>query len=196
VVLGGAGNDDVRGGRDNDQLRGGAGNDTLEGGVDADTFTGGGQDDLFVTRPGASPAATQATIFENDATFDRSALIGFGNGVDIITDFNVLTENDRIDFSDSISSYDPFAPPLQSPFFEDIQAGEAYILSGRWTFADNGVFNACTFEYVENGPDYLFFVATITNNNGFDAPDPVGLIGTQVFVLLDPSFPPPPAEAL
>jgi hypothetical protein len=163
--------------------------------VDADTLTGGRQDDLFVTRPGASPEATQASIFENDATFDRSAEIVFGNGVDIITDFNVLTENDRIAYSDS-TSYNPFQPPLQSPFFEDIQEGTPYILSGRWTFADSGVFNAGTFEYVENGPDYLFFVATITNNNGFDAPDPVGLIGTQVFVLLDPSFPPPPAEAL
>ncbi len=63
TLEGGAGNDRLEGGDGNDRLEGGDGNDRLDGGKDSDYLTGGGGHDRFLFRK--------------------------GDGVDVITDFEV-----------------------------------------------------------------------------------------------------------
>jgi hypothetical protein len=213
---GGLGHDDLHGNQGQDVLRGGRGNDEIMGGVGADTLTGGLQDDVFVTHKGASPAATDVII---DAQ-KKIAAIEFGDGVDIITDFNMLEENDRIVSSTAIPlsrkgldnpiirgsqgvrlmsqswrhvlnrqlSRSSFNPPLSS-LPKALEEGDPLFIRGSWESSARGVVNAGSFEINTSnkmGSDYLFIVAPEPDTGGSRTGDILDLIGTQVFVLLDP----------
>ncbi len=89
-IDGGAGEDILMGLAGNDILMGGLDDDILMGGAGADRMSGGGGADTFV--------------FES-----ASAL----TNVDIITDFNISTDNDVLDLSDVLSAvYDPLTDVL------------------------------------------------------------------------------------
>lgn len=85
-------------------LSGGDGNDTLTGMEGVDTLTGGNGDDVFA--------------FDIDASFDA---------VDIITDFNISTQEDVLDMRDLLSAYDDLADVL-ADFLEVSDSGSDSII--------------------------------------------------------------------
>lgn len=78
VVSGGAGDDLLRGGRGDDSLVGGDGSDILVGDLGQDTLVGGNGRDFFVLRADESVGQKSAAA------------------ADLITDFNLATDSDRI----------------------------------------------------------------------------------------------------
>ncbi|QFZ92390.2 calcium-binding protein [Synechococcus elongatus] len=105
-VDGGSGNDTLNGGQESDSISGGDGNDIISGDRGADRLTGGADADIFVQGANSSVAPTQIQNLTNgNIRFDSSVLgaatvITFGNGVDVITDFQVGV--DRLDI-DSVT---------------------------------------------------------------------------------------------
>ncbi|WP_269439351.1 beta strand repeat-containing protein, partial [Ralstonia pseudosolanacearum] len=95
TVYGGDGNDSIDGGADNDYLYGEAGddalqgspgNDTLYGGNGNDTLEGGAGNDYLVGNEGSDTYVFntgwgQDTIYNYDATSERSDVIEFGSGI-------------------------------------------------------------------------------------------------------------------
>ncbi|MGD7209703.1 calcium-binding protein [Ralstonia pseudosolanacearum] len=95
TVYGGDGNDSIDGGADNDYLYGeagddallgGSGNDTLYGGNGNDTLEGGAGNDYLVGNEGSDTYVFntgwgQDTIYNYDATSERSDVIEFGSGI-------------------------------------------------------------------------------------------------------------------
>jgi Ca2+-binding RTX toxin-like protein len=81
VLLGGAGNDDLRGDGLSDTLSGGAGNDTIRGGGGVDSLAGGEGIDLVLTSRADATAAIRiegaAQLTTVDATADGSRWLGF-----------------------------------------------------------------------------------------------------------------------
>ncbi len=94
-LFGGDGNDSIDGGADNDYLYGeagddallgGSGNDTLYGGNGNDTLEGGAGNDYLVGNEGSDTYVFntgwgQDTIYNYDATSERSDVIEFGSGI-------------------------------------------------------------------------------------------------------------------
>ncbi|MGA4104525.1 calcium-binding protein, partial [Ralstonia nicotianae] len=95
TVYGGDGNDSIDGGADNDYLygeagddalQGSSGNDTLYGGAGNDTLEGGAGNDYLVGNEGSDTYVFntgwgQDTIYNYDATSERSDVIEFGSGI-------------------------------------------------------------------------------------------------------------------
>ncbi|NJZ84189.1 calcium-binding protein [Ralstonia solanacearum] len=77
ALQGSSGNDTLYGGAGNDTLEGGAGNDTLEGGAGNDYLVGNEGSDTYVFNTGWG----QDTIYNYDATSERSDVIEFGSGI-------------------------------------------------------------------------------------------------------------------
>ncbi|MFB2818231.1 hypothetical protein [Umezakia ovalisporum] len=84
TLTGGAGNDTLNGGAGNDTLNGGDGNDTLNGGANSDTLTGG--------------AGVNTFVYTSTAHSTAEILSGSNLSFDKITDFNVGTSGDRLQF--------------------------------------------------------------------------------------------------
>ena len=94
-VQGGAGNDVITAGASSQTINGGAGNDQITGGAGADLMTGGTGADQFTTgQVGASVVASADTLNGNIA---NGQTLTFGNGVDIITDFQSGTDTLNVD---------------------------------------------------------------------------------------------------
>lgn len=91
TLKGGGGRDTLEGGDGEDLLKGNGGRDSLDGGGSYDTLHGGGGND---TLTGGSLA--DVFVFTN------------GHGVDVITDFNVLSSLEKIDLS-GVSSINSMA---------------------------------------------------------------------------------------
>ena len=82
TLKGGEGNDDLNGGNGNDILIGNDGGDLLRGGNGRDTIIGGAGDDRMF-------GEGKADVF----------VFADGNGADMIWDFDVLNDNEKIDLS-------------------------------------------------------------------------------------------------
>lgn len=80
-LVGGEGSETITGGIGNDTITGGDGDDIITGGKGADLLTGGAGNDTFVFVTGDSFARTSVA----------GIVATFGNGVDVITDFNATT---------------------------------------------------------------------------------------------------------
>ena len=133
----------------NDTITGGAGADLLTGGAGADTF-------IFQTIDGVNATATG----------NRTAV--FGNGVDVITDFNVTQgdvfelggiNQDGIGIGNSVSILANGRIQVNAPT-QTINTGQdtRYFISGNWNQATN------TFTDVSGGginPSYIIFEADL-----------------------------------
>jgi len=95
AVDGNGGNDAITGGSGRDDLSGDAGNDTITGGTGADSLSGGTGIDDFTAIAGQSVVLTAETVTE--AAVAATETITFGNGLDIITDFNAGANGDTVD---------------------------------------------------------------------------------------------------
>lgn len=107
-LVGGGGNDSLAGGGGRDQLLGSAGKDELDGGGGADTLSGGSGDDSLGGGSGADvlKGGRGRDVLEggtgNDTLKGQGGVDVFeftvGSGADVITDFNLLTnEKLRLD---------------------------------------------------------------------------------------------------
>jgi Ca2+-binding RTX toxin-like protein len=90
---GAGGDDDIHGGSDNDVLKGGSGTDLLHGGTGNDSLYG--QDGLDTMFGGTG---LDTFVFEAATAY---------NNIDVIQDFNVLTDDDVLDLRDLLSGYSP-----------------------------------------------------------------------------------------
>jgi len=90
VLIGGAGDDQLFGGSGVDRLEGGAGNDTLDGGAGNDTLIGGAGNDILTGGLGAD-------VFKWSLADAGSAGTPAS---DIITDFDTVTNSDKLDLRD------------------------------------------------------------------------------------------------
>jgi serralysin len=98
IINGGSGNDTISGGGNDDYLVGGLGNDTLSGGLGNDTLSGsngndslnGGLDnDVLVGGPGLD-------TLTGGSGSDAFSFESWGQGLDTITDFNVIDDTIRV----------------------------------------------------------------------------------------------------
>ena len=122
---GGIGNDSLRGGASNDTLLGNDGIDTLLGGNGSDSLTGGAGVDTFAQ---GSTDSVRPTI--TPITFIAGDTITFGNGLDIISDFEAGTSGDKLDLDSSSSAISGIGVSTSS-----LVSGTNYYLSG--TFSGN-----------------------------------------------------------
>ena len=114
TITGNAGGNSIDGGGGNDILSGLAGNDILEGGLGDDILTGGAGADRMTGGDGAD-----IFVFES-----ASALVN----ADVITDFDISTDNDVIDLADVLSGvYDPLTDVL-SDFVRILNSGPNSVL--------------------------------------------------------------------
>jgi Ca2+-binding RTX toxin-like protein len=90
TLNGDTGNDTLEGGFGDGTLNGGTGNDTLYGNVGNETLNGGGGNDTLIGGPG------------NDTFVFLSELVGGIFGKDVITDFKLNSEADKLEFSTDI----------------------------------------------------------------------------------------------
>lgn len=182
TLFGGEGNDTLDGSDGEDILNGETGFDQLDGGVDADLLTGGPGADLFITREGSSP---ELTAIQVDQQNNQRVTFVAGNGIDIITDFDV---SDAISFSDRVVS------PDFIPFFfdTDVDPGDPAFLPGTWSADDlSADLNRGNFVLDQQGEDLFFFVVTpelvtLIQSQQLNDFDP-SVFGDQLFVLLDAS---------
>jgi Ca2+-binding RTX toxin-like protein len=86
LLDGGNGNDQLYGGKGNDQIFGQGGEDILSGDLGIDTLTGGAGSDIFILRT-------------DEATFNLQQ-------VDVITDFEWFSQNDKIALTDGLTDQD------------------------------------------------------------------------------------------
>jgi Ca2+-binding RTX toxin-like protein len=119
------GNDSLRGGASNDTLLGNDGIDTLLGGNGSDSLTGGAGVDTFAQ---GSTDSVRPTI--TPITFIAGDIITFGNGLDIISDFEAGTSGDKLDLDSSSSAISAIGVSTSS-----LVSGTNYYLSG--TFSGN-----------------------------------------------------------
>ncbi|MGD7110039.1 calcium-binding protein, partial [Ralstonia pseudosolanacearum] len=155
ALLGGSGNDTLYGGNGNDTLEGGAGNDYLVGNEGSDTYvfnTGWGQD----------------TIYNYDATSERSDVIEFGSGI-AATDVIATRSGDDLilslrNGSDKIT--------VQSYFYSD--ASGPYRID-QVRFADGTSWDVATVKALVQAPtsgtDNLYGYASDDVLNGLDGND-------------------------
>ena len=122
---GGIGNDSLRGGAGNDTLLGNDGIDTLLGGNGSDSLTGGAGVDTFTQ--GSTDSVQPTSI---PGTFTDGNTITFGNGLDIISDFETGTSGDKLDLDSSSSAISAIGVSIAS-----LASGTNYYLSG--TFSGN-----------------------------------------------------------
>jgi len=92
LLKGHGGNDLLTGGKSEDRLNGGAGKDRFDGGPGADIIWGGGissgQQETVYQHDGDSVIWTDAGNLASSATLINNETITFGNGTDVIYDFN------------------------------------------------------------------------------------------------------------
>ena len=107
TILGHAGNDTLDGVGGNDYIHGGAGDDIVKGGSSDDLVHGGIGDDTIYGQDGLD------TLFGGaDAdTFVFEAATAYNN-VDVIKDYKT-SENDKIDLSDLLSSYNSISDAIE-----------------------------------------------------------------------------------
>lgn len=86
ILDGGNGNDQLYGGKGNDQIFGQGGEDILSGDLGIDTLTGGEGSDIFILRT-------------DEATFNLQQ-------VDVITDFEWFSQNDKIALTGGLTDQD------------------------------------------------------------------------------------------
>ncbi|VXD13170.1 conserved hypothetical protein [Planktothrix serta PCC 8927] len=86
LIDGGSGNDQLYGGKGNDQIFGQAGEDLLSGDLGIDTLTGGEGSDIFILRTDETNSNLQQ--------------------VDVITDFEWFSQNDKIALTDGLTNTD------------------------------------------------------------------------------------------
>jgi Ca2+-binding RTX toxin-like protein len=138
--------------------------DTITGGEGADLLTGGAGADLFIFDANDSFAAT--------AVANRTAT--FGDGVDVITDFNAtqgdvfqLNGFDQPNIGASVSINNGLVQ--LNPNADQIPGGtRTFFISGTWNQATN------TFTDVSGGginPSYLIFQAVVPTINAGDTFD-------------------------
>jgi Ca2+-binding RTX toxin-like protein len=107
TILGHAGNDTLDGVGGNDYIHGGAGDDIVKGGSGDDLVHGGIGDDTIYGQDGLDTLLGGA-----DAdTFVFEAATAYNN-VDVIKDYKT-SENDKIDLSDLLSSYNPISDAIE-----------------------------------------------------------------------------------
>ncbi len=146
-LSGGDGNDTLLGGNRNDTLNGNAGNDLLVGGSGNDALIGGGQNDRllggtgndqlngsagFDTLIGGSGNDTLTGAFNAD-TF----LFTDGFGTDIITDFSISSNAEKIDLS-GVTAIQNFADLQANHLSSDIN-GSALITVGNNSITLTGI---------------------------------------------------------
>ena len=175
------GGDLIVAGAGNDTIDGGAGNDTITGGVGADSMTGGAGVDRFVFVSGDGVAATAVNATTKTVTF--------GNGVDIITDFqsvgNGTAANDAA-ADIMVWNGNPYAGTVEV-FTQQLRAGTTafgdaiedaaglYWIQGTWT---GGTTN--TFEIGKTGGvDFMIF------SHAGGILDAASLIGVKDIVIHD-----------
>jgi len=107
IFAGVDGDDTEYGGDGADTLQGGLGNDTLYGEAGNDIMKGGDGNDYFNGGDGADTMNGLA----GDDRFDFDLATAF-SAVDTITDFNISTQEDILDFRDLLEEYDPLTETL------------------------------------------------------------------------------------
>jgi VCBS repeat-containing protein len=145
VITGSDQADWLFGGAGNDTLNGGAGNDRLFGGTGADRLTGGAGADTFVMTASNSIDPT-ASSDGNWNTINSASSITFGNGVDVITDFN-FSDGDRI------QAKAPTAIVTTGSSLDSNATTVAYLVKGIW----NNETKLFTIDAPDGvGADYLY----------------------------------------
>ncbi|RCL64104.1 MAG: calcium-binding protein, partial [Synechococcus sp. MED-G67] len=136
------GNDDLEGNGGNDLLTGGNGNDRLNGGGGKDRFDGGpgadiiwgaaisaGQKETVYQHDGDSVIWTDTGNLGSSATLTNNETITFGNGVDVIYDFNH-------------AQYDLYLPNnsfnllSSGDSLSGLTIGQNYFIQGSWSHAE------------------------------------------------------------
>jgi len=102
VMIGKDGADTLDGAGGDDDIHGGSGNDVVKGGAGADLLHGGTGNDILYGEDGLD------TMFGGTGldTFVFEAATAYNN-IDVIHDFNVLTDDDVLDLRDLLSGYNP-----------------------------------------------------------------------------------------
>lgn len=107
TILGKGGNDTLNGGGGNDAVHGGSGNDSVKGGGGADLVHGGTGNDTIYGQDGLDTlyggTGSDTFIFESATAY---------NNIDVIKDFK-LSENDKIDLSSLLASYNPLTHAIE-----------------------------------------------------------------------------------
>jgi Ca2+-binding RTX toxin-like protein len=109
TIYGGTGNDTILGGADADSIFGDAGNDSILGGTGNDTIQGGAGDDTINAGEG-NDSVTGGT--GNDTFAFSTGLVG-GETI-TITDFDHVSQADKIDLSSILSNLGANAPADKS----------------------------------------------------------------------------------
>ncbi|NKA08870.1 calcium-binding protein [Ralstonia solanacearum] len=184
TVYGGDGNDSIDGGADNDYLYGeagddallgGSGNDTLYGGNGNDTLEGGAGNDYLVGNEGSDTYVFntgwgQDTIYNYDATSERSDVIEFGSGI-AATDVIATRSGDDLilslrNGSDKVT--------VQSYFYSD--ASGPYRID-QVRFADGTSWDVAAVKALAqvptSGADNLYGYASDDVLNGLDGNDTI-----------------------
>ncbi len=132
-LQGNGGSDLLTGGNGNDLLDGGAGQDRFEGGPGADIINGGGASngefETVYQHDGDSTIWTNAGNLGSSATLLNNETITFGNGTDVIYDFNhsqyhLYLPNNSFNL---LSSGDSLT---------DLTIGQNYFIQGSWSYSD------------------------------------------------------------
>jgi Ca2+-binding RTX toxin-like protein len=89
TISGSGGDDYLVGGLGNDTLNGGSGNDTLRGSIGNDSLNGGSDNDVLVGGPGLD-------TLTGGGGSDAFSFESWGQGLDTITDFNVIDDTIRV----------------------------------------------------------------------------------------------------
>ncbi|MGC0080110.1 calcium-binding protein, partial [Ralstonia pseudosolanacearum] len=184
TVYGGDGNDSIDGGADNDYLygeagddalQGSSGNDTLYGGNGNDTLEGGAGNDYLVGNEGSDTYVFntgwgQDTIYNYDATSERSDVIEFGSGI-AATDVIATRSGDDLilslrNGSDKVT--------VQSYFYSD--ASGPYRID-QVRFADGTSWDVAAVKALvqvpTSGADNLYGYASDDVLNGLDGNDTI-----------------------
>jgi Ca2+-binding RTX toxin-like protein len=159
-------NDSISGAAGNDTLAGGNGNDTIAGGTGIDRLTGGLGADRFVQDTGGLSVLPTA----RDLDFGFPDTLTFGNGIDVITDFQ-----STVDVLDVEGSGASNANILWANF--GLNSNANYYLIGDFV---GNVFNVNS----GGGQDALYFrTGTINYANALDTPQ-ASELGDRSIVLL------------
>lgn len=156
-LVGGTVTDALNGGAGADTLNGGAGNDFLRGAAGADSLTGGSGADTFYQSAVEGVARTAETL--TASSIGAGETITFGNGVDIITDFDAT---DRI----SVTAVNTYTLLAVGANVTGLTAGHHYGIIG--TYATG------TFTVNAGGADTLLLLNAAAAN--FDDATQTGMV--------------------